>query len=72
MPQRHTFRFFTLINKMPMSVAERSKATVYGRSLARIAGSSPAGGMDVCDCFLLSGGGLCDGPIPHPEESYLL
>jgi hypothetical protein len=28
--------------------------------------------MDVCDCFLLSGGGLCDGPIPHPEESSLL
>jgi hypothetical protein len=24
------------------------------------------------ECFVLSGGGLCDGPIPHPEESYQL
>ena len=23
-----------------------------------------------CECCLLSGGGLCDGPIPRPEESY--
>ena len=29
-------------------MAERSKARIYGRSLARIAGSNPAGGMDVC------------------------
>jgi hypothetical protein len=29
-------------------MAERSKASVYGRSLAGISGSSPAGGMDVC------------------------
>ena len=29
-------------------VAERSKASVYGRSLAGIADSNPAGGMDVC------------------------
>ena len=29
-------------------VAERSKARVCGRSLAGIAGSNPAGGMDVC------------------------
>jgi len=26
----------------------RSKACVYGRSLAGIAGSNPAGGMDSC------------------------
>ena len=25
-----------------------------------------------CDCCVLSGRGLCDGPIPWPEESYLL
>jgi hypothetical protein len=26
--------------------------------------------MDVCrDCCVLSGRGLCDGPIPRPEES---
>ena len=29
-------------------VAERSKARVYGRSRAGIAGSNPAGGIDVC------------------------
>jgi hypothetical protein len=30
--------------------------------------------MDVClvQCFVLSGRGLCDGPIPRPEESYRL
>ena len=29
-------------------VAERSKARGYGRSLAGIAGSNLAGGMDIC------------------------
>ena len=33
---------------LPISVAARSKAWVYGRSLAGIVGSNPAGGMDVC------------------------
>jgi len=23
-----------------------------------------------CECCVLSGIGLCDGPITHPEESY--
>jgi len=23
-----------------------------------------------CECCVLSGRGLCDGPIHHPEESY--
>jgi len=32
----------------PVPVAARSKACVYGRSLAGIAGSNPAGSMDVC------------------------
>ena len=54
---------------MPVPVAGRSKARVSGRSLAGIGGSNPAGGMDAC--CVLSGRGLCDGPIPHPEE-YLL
>ena len=30
------------------NTAARSKASVYGRSLAGIAGSNPTGGMDVC------------------------
>jgi len=31
----------------------------------------PASWMSVsCECCVLSGGGLCDGPITLPEESY--
>jgi hypothetical protein len=55
--------------KMPVPVAGRFKARVSGRSLAGIGGSNPAEGMDACcGCCVLSGRGLCDGPIPHPEE----
>ena len=32
----------------------------------------PAGGVDVCVLCVLSGGGLCDGLITRPEESYRL
>ena len=53
-------------------MAERSKARVYGRSIAGIAGSNPAGRMDVCPLCVLSGRGLCDGLITRPEESYRL
>ena len=56
---------------MPTAVAARTKAWVYGRSLAGIVGSNPADGMDVCvECRVLSGRGLCDGPITGPEKSY--
>ena len=53
-------------------MAARSKAWVCNRLLAGIAGSNPIGGMDVCECFVLSGRGLCDGLITRPEESYRL
>ena len=43
------FRFLR-VDEVSVPVAERSKARVYGRSPAGIAGSNPAGGMDV---FLL-------------------
>jgi hypothetical protein len=33
---------------VPTSVVARSKAWVCGRTLAEIAGSNPAGDMDVC------------------------
>ena len=33
---------------MPIPVAELSKARVCGRSSVAVAGSNPAGGMDVC------------------------
>jgi len=54
-------------------VAARSKAWVCGRSLAGIVGSNPTGGIDVslsCECYVLSGRGLCESPITHTEESY--
>ena len=55
---------------MSIPVAARSKACVCGHSLAGIVDSNPAVGMHVCrECFVLSGG-LCDGLIPCPEESY--
>jgi len=56
---------------MPIPVAARSK--VCGRSLAGIVGSNPTGGMDICcECYVLSGRGLCVGLITRPEESYWL
>jgi hypothetical protein len=62
---------FVLVKKIP--VAERSKAWICGRSPAGIAGSNLARGMDVCrKCCVLSGRGVCDGPIPRPEKSYRL
>jgi hypothetical protein len=56
-------------NRMP--VAARSKAWVYGRSRAGIAGSNLAWGMNVsCDCRVLSSRRLCVGLINRPERSY--
>ena len=48
---------------MAIPVSERSMAHFCGRSLARIAGSNPAGGMVVSlvECCVLSGRGLCEG-----------
>jgi hypothetical protein len=56
----------------PIPLAARSEAWVCGRSLAGIVGSNPVGGMDVCvrEWRVLSGRGLCVGPITRPEESY--
>ena len=55
----------------PIQVAVQSDHWVCGCSLAGIAGSNPTGGMDVCrECCVLSGRGLCDGPITRPAESY--
>ena len=47
--------------KAPIPVPVRSKAWVCGCSLAGIAGSNPAEGMDVCcECCVLSDRSLCD------------
>jgi hypothetical protein len=51
-------------------VASWSKVWVCGCSLAAIASSNPAGGMDVC--CVVSGRGFCSGLITRPEESYRL
>jgi hypothetical protein len=53
-------------------VVARSKASVYGCSLAGIVGSNLPGGMEVCLLCVLSGRGLCEGLITRPEESYRL
>jgi len=57
---------------MPVSVAARFEACVCGRWLAGFAGSNPAGAwMFVsCECCVLSGRGVCNGPICRQEESY--
>ena len=70
------FTYFTqYVNSTPIPVAARIKAWVCGRSLARIAGSNPAGGMGICllwvSCIVvLSGRGLCVEPTTDPEEPY--
>ena len=38
----------TGIESQPVLVAQQSQARICGRTLAGIAGSNPAGGMDVC------------------------
>jgi len=44
---------------------------VYGRSVAGIAGSKPAGGMDVYLLYVLCVVRfLCIRPVTRPEESY--
>jgi hypothetical protein len=55
-------------------VATPSKASVCCLALAGIVGSNPTGGVDVYFlwAFVLPGTGLCDGPIPRPEETYRL
>ena len=75
----HHQEFFTVnIAMVPVPVAARSKARVCGCWPAEIVGSNPNGGMDVClllsvvSVCVLSGRGLCDELITHPEESYRL
>jgi len=56
------------MNERPISEAARSKAWVYGLSLAGIVGSNPAGEMDVCvECCVFSGRGPCDWLITRSE-----
>jgi len=55
-------------------MAPRSKPRMYYDSLAGIGDSSPNGECTCtsCECCVLSGRGLFDGPITRPEKSYRL
>ena len=60
---------------MPIPVSARSESQVCCRPIAVIAGSNPAGGMDVFFLILVVccvGSGLCDDLIIRPDESYSL
>jgi hypothetical protein len=73
--KKNIFIFLFLDSKLkPIPVAARSKAWVCGRVLAGIVGSNPTGAWIFVSCtlYVLSGRGLCDGPIPRAEESYRL
>ena len=61
-----------LCSLKPILVAERSNASVYGRSLSGIAGSNSSGSIMFvsCEYCVLSGRDDCVGPIARPEESY--
>ena len=61
-------------NKLSTPVAPRYKAWVCGRSHAETESSNPSGALmsASCQCCVLSGRGLSDGPIPCQEESYRL
>src|SRR5215470_2712791 len=57
-------------SQWPHGLRRRSAAERLLGSWVRI---PPRAWMFVsCTVFVLSGGGLCDGPIPRPEESYRL
>ena len=70
-PLSNSFIFVLYEEHLPISVAEQSKVWVYGRSLAGIRSSNPAGAQIsvCCDCCVLSGRGLCDRPFTRTEES---
>ena len=58
-------------NLQPIPMAPRSKVWVCGRSLAGSWDCGFESWMSVCcECCVLSGRGLCDGPITRPEKSY--
>jgi hypothetical protein len=61
--------YFRSVKCRPHCLSSGSAATL---SLAGIAGSNSAGGRRSasCECCVLSARGLCNGPIPRPEESY--
>ena len=63
LPSRHDniHEIIIVTDYRPSPVAARCKAWVCGRSIAGLAGSNPAGGMDAC---------LCVGLVTSLEDSY--
>jgi hypothetical protein len=71
--QKRLINYFVYINLLPVPVAARSKAWVYGCSLAGSVGSNPTRVMDVSLFWVLCVvRSLCDKLITRPEESYRL
>jgi hypothetical protein len=71
--KRHTLHSIIVFSLL-IPVAAPSKTWVCSRSLRGIAGSNPAGGMDVClsvvSVVCCTGRGPCDGPFSRLEEVY--
>jgi len=55
---------------LALPAAARSKACVYGGSLAGVSKPTGAWSSVSCECYVLSGRYLYDGLITLPEESY--
>ena len=68
----YIFNILDINHLLPIRVAARSQAWIYGRLLAGIAVSNRAGGVHVvyCEYCVLLCTGLCVGLINRPEESY--
>jgi len=66
---RNKYYWVTLgLSRWPSSTMRTSPATCLLELWDRI---PPGSWMFVsCECFVLSGRDVCEGPIPHPQESY--
>ena len=73
-PNLHGKQSSFILFPIEKPMAARSKACNCDRSLAGILFSVPSGGganiFVSCECCVLSGTGLCVGPVTCPEEFY--
>jgi len=69
-PSLHLILYASRTSQQPRGLRRRSTAACLPRSWVRI---PPEAWMFVCcECYVLSGRGLCDELITRPEESYRL